>query len=722
MNAGARLLLFLTLLSCTQNIDDGYALDITVVFSAMVPDATIAQVTTLQVDVAGAETFHKSLDVAGKWQGRSANLRYKPLTQVGELRFAVAALDRTNAIVASGDLDNIILRAGTTQFLTITLYPFLSSDGGVDLSVDSGADLSSDLASVDLSSVDNASVDLSSVSAADLRSLDLATVAPSMILPPRPKSPQDFSGVTSLHPTLKFELPIGTQSARIVLCSDVPCSSVLQTIDTPINATSATPGDLPANTRIFWRITGKWGGTLGLDSSPTWSFRTPIVGTTVDTSFGITLDVNNDGYDDLAVGALGSVTTGEVLIYYGSAGGLVSPSPQVVADPSPSPAGSYFGGAVAAAGDVDGDGYGDLIVGAHYELVPGKAYVFFGSASGINSKRAPIELDIPASDTVNIAGFGPQFGSAVSTAGDVDGDGYADVMVAALDDTQINPAASGKVWIFRGGPNGPSSTPASTLFLGTYVSSGTSFGSSIGEAGDVNGDGYSDVIVGTSGNPPEGRAYLYMGGPSGLGASPTPSPTFIGAANDRAGAAVAGGGDLNGDGYADVALGAPGTNHVYLFFGKAGGLAPSPSPARTLPTASCEFGCQSLHSADKFGSNLAMRGNFVVTGAICYPDFGACGSGGAFAWTDLVRPDPAMVVLDYSAIGLAGDNFSFGLAIGDYNRDGRFDVIVSAPDASANAGRVELYPGTVGSPFVSGSSTLTLNDGGNPPLFGYACY
>ncbi|MBK9226736.1 MAG: VCBS repeat-containing protein [Ignavibacteria bacterium] len=128
----------------------------------------------------------------------------------------------------------------------------------------------------------------------------------------------------------------------------------------------------------------------------------------------------------------------------------------------------------------------------------------------------PITID-PLSTSPNwVVNFGYSFGSACSPAGDINGDGYGDVIVGAKE-TTTNFTNDGKVYLFLGSSTGLSSTPAWTS-IGANQSS--AYGNSISTAGDVNGDGYSDVIIGEPGykeaSVSKGRALVYYGSASGL--------------------------------------------------------------------------------------------------------------------------------------------------------------------------------------------------------------
>jgi len=178
---------------------------------------------------------------------------------------------------------------------------------------------------------------------------------------------------------------------------------------------------------------------------------------------------------------------------------------------------------------------------------------------------------------------GALFGSSVASAGDVNGDGYDDVIVGAeLWDGVAGDR--GAAFVYLGSASGLAATPAWTV---EGDQSGTLFGVSVAGAGDVNGDGYDDVIVGDpysmNDDVQEGRVFVYLGSVSGPAA--TPSWTFESdALAARAGVSVASAGDVNGDGYDDVIVGAPyfdspetDEGRAFVFLGSALGLAASPA-------------------------------------------------------------------------------------------------------------------------------------------------
>lgn len=266
-------------------------------------------------------------------------------------------------------------------------------------------------------------------------------------------------------------------------------------------------------------------------------------------------DVNGDGYSDVIAGAYiydrGQVNEGIAIIQYGSATGI---NPQHGDTLESNQANANFGSAVSSAGDVNADGYSDILVGANLydngETNEGRVYLYLGSASGIDTASVKI-LEI---NQANAA-----FGSTVSSAGDVNGDGYSDIIVGAKLYDNIPGVDQGQAWVYYGSDTGITSI-ANVILQGN--SGGDNFGSSVASAGDINGDGFSDVLVGASGvdlaQSNAGAVYIYHGSATGINTSATiridgPATQF---ADAFFGSAVAGAGDVNGDGYSDIIVGA----------------------------------------------------------------------------------------------------------------------------------------------------------------------
>jgi len=257
-------------------------------------------------------------------------------------------------------------------------------------------------------------------------------------------------------------------------------------------------------------------------------------------------DVNRDGYDDIIVGAPYAYTSGyngAAFIYFG--GKTMDTSPDVVLKGLNQ--NDNFGWSVSGAGDVNRDGYDDVIVGAPYADAAGSYDI--GQAYIFLGGQA---MDSTADYTFNGSYSYDNFGYSVSGAGDVNADGYADVVVGTA---QGGSSDNGFARVFFGG-----TTISATGFLNlTGENSYDRFGQAVSDAGDVNGDGYDDVIVGapeyqTGGTRP-GAAYIFLGGRSMDAKSDL---KMEGAADyDYFGRSVSGAGDINLDGYGDFIVGAP---------------------------------------------------------------------------------------------------------------------------------------------------------------------
>jgi hypothetical protein len=187
-------------------------------------------------------------------------------------------------------------------------------------------------------------------------------------------------------------------------------------------------------------------------------------------------------------------------------------------------AGDQFGTAVACGGDVNGDGFSDVLVGAPIAAPGGLAgggvaSLYLGSSAGLVVTPAYVWSGVASSDLL---------GFSLSGAGDVNGDGFSDVMISAYAADPGGRANAGTVFLHHGSRAGISATPARVL---GGALTGDFFGRSVASADDVNGDGFSDVIIGAFGADPGGRsaagaAMVYHGGVSGV--SPTPARVLEG--------------------------------------------------------------------------------------------------------------------------------------------------------------------------------------------------
>ncbi|MBK7434211.1 MAG: FG-GAP repeat protein [Chitinophagaceae bacterium] len=184
-------------------------------------------------------------------------------------------------------------------------------------------------------------------------------------------------------------------------------------------------------------------------------------------------------------------------------------------------------------------------------------------------------------------------GISVAAAGDVNGDGYSDVIDGAYfySNGQSN---EGAAFVYHGSAAGLSLSPNNTPDDADQFAA--QFGISIASAGDVNGDGYSDVIIGAwqydDGLVDEGRAFVYHGSATGLSATPNSTPDDADQTNANFGISVASAGDVNGDGYSDVIIGAyqyddgfVDEGRAFVYHGSATGLSASPTVRPMMPTS-----------------------------------------------------------------------------------------------------------------------------------------
>jgi hypothetical protein len=248
-------------------------------------------------------------------------------------------------------------------------------------------------------------------------------------------------------------------------------------------------------------------------------------------------------------------------------------------------AGAQFGRSVAYAGDLDADGYADIIIGAPYQdgtaADEGRAFVYLGDAAG-PSATPNVTLEDPGHQA------DAHFGWSVATAGDINVNGYSELLVGAP--VQANPTVGeGNVFVYYGNTMGVSPT-ASGVFDNPGAQDG-GFGFSAVGVGDVNSDVNPDVAIGAlyqdAGAVDEGNAFVYHGCYCGVIRTAVPTVTLDNPENQVGGLfgqAVSHAGDVNGDGFADLVVGAlaqDGTaineGLIYVYHGSLTGIPLTPT-------------------------------------------------------------------------------------------------------------------------------------------------
>ena len=368
-------------------------------------------------------------------------------------------------------------------------------------------------------------------------------------------------------------------------------------------------------------------------------------------------DVNGDGYDDLIIGAYAATPSGvqdagAAYIYSGMDGSLIHLLE-----------GSFYSGwlgySVSGAGDVNADGFADVIVGAINDSPggianAGSAYVYSGLDASILFQFDGVAVD----DAI---------GDAISDAGDVNGDGFADVIVGAPWQDPGGLHSAGSAFVYSG-------ADGSLLYQWDGTIADEEFGYSVSGAQDVNGDGYDDLIVGAArfnpgGRPNAGSAFVFSGVDGSL------IHRLDGEAQDDSfGWSVSDTGDVDGDGFADIFIGAhyttaggtPRVGSAYLHSGATGALI---------------YKFDGTESDDKFGWSVSGPGDVngdaipdLLVGARGANPVGRPNTGAVYIYSG---SDGSLIAQRY---GEESNNF-FGNSVsgaGDVNMDGLADIIVGA--------------------------------------------
>lgn len=384
------------------------------------------------------------------------------------------------------------------------------------------------------------------------------------------------------------------------------------------------------------------------------SASTTYFGSKAGDNFGFSVasagDCDNDGVADLVVGSLfgdtaPNINNGTAHVISGATGAVLF-----------SVAGSadfdLFGRSVAGAGDVDGDGHDDIVVGA-----------FLSDSAGTSCGSAELFSGFDGSPMLMITGSlaDEQLGQSVAGAGDVDNDGFPDVAAGAWT-ADLGNTDNGYVVVFRG-------SDGNIIYTAPGDTQGAALGSSVAAAGDMNSDGFDDIVAGA-----------YLGGPNGEGAARVfagPSGALMLPLNgdspgDSFGLSVAGAGDVNGDGIGDVLVGAPDDDNTATDSGMA--------RVHSGATGAVLYTFNGVNPNDRLGSGVGGGGDVDGDGV---PDL-AVGiqfddQNGTDAGAALVISGATGSVLFTHKGDSAGDNFGIDVAVvADTNGDLLADVLVGA--------------------------------------------
>jgi Ca2+-binding RTX toxin-like protein len=443
---------------------------------------------------------------------------------------------------------------------------------------------------------------------------------------------------------------------------------------------------------VAYVVFGKAGGFGTIDLANLGSAGFVIRGPSTFAYSGLSVggggDINGDGFDDLIIG---SPYDNRADIVFGKSSGFGTVDLDGLGGANGFTvfgrnAASYAGGAVANA-DINGDGFDDILIGdpGGYYYSSDRAFAVFGKASGFAN------VDLTSSNTLFQGTMNSETARSLASAGDFNGDGFDDVIVAA----PFKSSGRGEVYVIFGKAGSFTTLDPNNLGAGGFTIQSAAAddfaGDSVSSAGDFNGDGYDDIIVGAPNNDAGGNnagaAYVIFGKAGGLGTVDLGNLGALGfaiiggAASTFAGDSVAAG-DVNGDGLSDIIVGAPGSAEVYVVYGKTSG-----------------FGTVNLGS-------LSDSAGFVILGPA------NDGIGNSVASADVNGDGASDVIVGAAFADAAGNNSGRAYVVFGSNPVVHFQAGTAAADQLIGSAERDNLAGLGGNDNLSGLAGNDILDGG----------
>ncbi len=422
------------------------------------------------------------------------------------------------------------------------------------------------------------------------------------------------------------------------------------------------------------------GGTFNI--TPEWIYESNILNLNMGDKIANAGDVNNDGFDDILIGCnfYDNVQSNEGICYM-FLGSSTTPGTTPDWSVESNTSSAEFGNSVAAAGDINNDGYDDVVIGSYKHTTSGRVFIYHGNATGLSLTGT----------SISGTGSGNEFGFCVTGNKDLNADGYDDIVTTARYKYGTGEASSaGRVYVFNGSATGIATTPSWTY---TAKQANAHLGNAAAIS-DINNDGHFDLVVSaidydTIGTD-YGLVYVFMGTVAGFPASPT--QLFLGTQTDEdLGTTITDLGDLNNDGYHEIAVGSPyhdgaytTSGRIYLFHGTATSLNLNPAMIISYEEFSAYTGRSVSALGDTNGDGFD---DFIAVNAVYNePDIGS----------GLLYFGDAEMNLTFGLWNKNSTTAYYGNTIGhmDMNQDGEMDLMIGAPNfdgGSTDEGKLFVF-------------------------------